>query len=310
MDFSNESYVRLYTRDTTTWKRLEWDGQNVLMQILRKLDRAGVLDLEGMDPIAAVVMHTGGPTKTIEVALGRLVSLGVVVIDDDRLIFPKFIEAQEANKTDKQRQKECRERRRSLRNHDVDKLEESQNVTKCHASHALGHTVTNAVTRVTPDVTLNSAGQCNAERVSNTPSQIVTPPEGRARLKTPSFERPPVGEAPPDLPPPEPLLVARIRKEYSERYLQKYAAAAPSDNWAERELEKWCNQSSGPRGCTPAELVVKLLDGLFATKNANVIRLKHKLGCVVKNPLEFLDGVEPDVRVMPYHLRDLDAGMR
>ena len=59
MDFSNEPYVRVYTRNTTTWRRLEWQGQCVLIQMLRVVDRSGVLDIEDMTPAEAVSLHTG-----------------------------------------------------------------------------------------------------------------------------------------------------------------------------------------------------------------------------------------------------------
>ena len=45
MDFPNERYVRLYTRETTTWRLLGWEGQALLPQVLRLVDRSGVLDL-------------------------------------------------------------------------------------------------------------------------------------------------------------------------------------------------------------------------------------------------------------------------
>ncbi|HMI91588.1 MAG TPA: hypothetical protein VK509_09515, partial [Polyangiales bacterium] len=64
MDFSNEYYVRVYVRDTTTWKRLGWDGQAVLVQLLRKMDMAGVLDIEDMEPWEAVMLHCGAPKAT------------------------------------------------------------------------------------------------------------------------------------------------------------------------------------------------------------------------------------------------------
>jgi hypothetical protein len=46
MDYANERYVRLYTRDTTTVKLLGWQGRLVWWSLLRKLDRidAGLAD--------------------------------------------------------------------------------------------------------------------------------------------------------------------------------------------------------------------------------------------------------------------------
>ena len=36
VDFSDESYVRLYTRDTVSWLRLGWEAQALLCLLLRQ----------------------------------------------------------------------------------------------------------------------------------------------------------------------------------------------------------------------------------------------------------------------------------
>jgi hypothetical protein len=38
MDWANERYVRLFVRDTTTWKLLPWQSRLLLPAILRKLE--------------------------------------------------------------------------------------------------------------------------------------------------------------------------------------------------------------------------------------------------------------------------------
>lgn len=164
MDFANEEYRRLYVRDTITWKRLGWTGQNVLTQILRKMDRSGVLELGGMEPAEAVALVTGGPIEEIETGLGRLLQLEVLQHVGDSLVWPRFVEAQTVNKSDKQRQRESRDRRRANslgQPPPVTKRDaESQNVTESHArSHAVtgGHTPSHAVT-------LNSADLSSAQR--------------------------------------------------------------------------------------------------------------------------------------------------
>lgn len=112
MDFSNESYVRIYTRDTTTWLRLGWDGQCVLVMVLRKLDMSGVLDIAGMEPWEVPVVHCRAPEESARAGMAACLRLGVLEHNGDCLVAPKFREAQEATKSDKQRQKESRERRR------------------------------------------------------------------------------------------------------------------------------------------------------------------------------------------------------
>jgi hypothetical protein len=113
VDWSNEHYVRIYTRDTTTWKLLGWDGQAVLMQVLRRLDQSGVMDIEDLQPWEAVVIHCGAPEAIARAGMAVCLARGVLVHNGTYLVAPKFREAQESTKSDKQRQKESRDRRSS-----------------------------------------------------------------------------------------------------------------------------------------------------------------------------------------------------
>lgn len=111
MDWSNESYVRLYVRDTVTWKRLRWQGQTVLMHLLRKIDRSGVMD--GVEDITLdVSIMTGLPEEIVLHGIESLLREGVFEHDGCTLFMPNFLDAQETPKSDKQRQRESRERRR------------------------------------------------------------------------------------------------------------------------------------------------------------------------------------------------------
>lgn len=126
MDWSNEHYVRLYTRDTTTWHRLGWDGQCVMAQMLRKFDMAGVIDIDDLEPWEAVVMHVRAPEDMAKRGVEACLRLGVLEHRGSCLVMPNYIEAQEASKSDKQRQRESRERRRAR----TARTEPSQNVTE------------------------------------------------------------------------------------------------------------------------------------------------------------------------------------
>lgn len=111
MDWSNEPYVRLYTRDTVSWRRLRWQGQCVLIQLLRKLDRAGVMD--GVEELVLdVSIMTGLPEDIVSVGMESLLREGVLEHNGVTLFMPNFLDAQETPKSDKQRQRESRERRR------------------------------------------------------------------------------------------------------------------------------------------------------------------------------------------------------
>jgi hypothetical protein len=110
MNFADESYVRLYVRDTKTWLQLGFAGQCVLMFLLRKVDRAGVLDgIEDLCPDVALI--TGVPNHIVEIGLPRLLGRGVFELHGQCLVMPNFIAAQTAVRTDKARQKDARDKR-------------------------------------------------------------------------------------------------------------------------------------------------------------------------------------------------------
>ncbi len=111
MNWEDESYVRLYKRDTITWKLIGWQGRCVLPLLLRKVDRAGCAELEGagMEGIAALI---DVPLDVVELGVNALILRGVIELRGDTLVFPKFMAAHEARQSDKLRQKESRARRR------------------------------------------------------------------------------------------------------------------------------------------------------------------------------------------------------
>lgn len=114
MDWSNESYVRLYTRDTMTWEMLSWDARCVFMALLRKVDRAGVVDTNSHG-IAGLAVLLRCPNKTLLMnAINELLTEKLVTTDGSVFVIPNFIEAQEASKANKQSQKESREKKRDL----------------------------------------------------------------------------------------------------------------------------------------------------------------------------------------------------
>jgi hypothetical protein len=114
VDWANERYVRLYTRDTTTWRLLSFEAQALMPQLLRKVDRSGVLDLGGVPPHEAIAAHLHKwPLEFIGAGLRDLEKHGIVVVQDDSLVMPNFTAAQEVRQSDAQRQRDSRERRRA-----------------------------------------------------------------------------------------------------------------------------------------------------------------------------------------------------
>lgn len=138
-NWEDERYVRLYTRDTVTWKLLPWQGKALLPLLLRKVDRAGVANLidastEGaVDSVAAL---TDMPHEFVEPGLAALLRRGIAVIHPDgRLVFPKYIEAQEAKQSDAARKRASRERARAVFGGTADASEKARavlsHVTEC-----------------------------------------------------------------------------------------------------------------------------------------------------------------------------------
>lgn len=205
MDFSNERYVRVYTRNSTTWMRMGWEAQCVFIQLLRIVDRAGVLDIEDMDPSDAVSLHTGMPIDLVKRGLARALELGSVERGATTLSVPRFIEAQECAQSDKQRQRESRERRRDM-------AKTATPVTNRDGlSHAVtpSHTPSQAVTLccAVPSVPSKPEEELRASSLANASVPALAPAN-----RTRALERPPVGEPPPELKPiaptPRPWAVA------------------------------------------------------------------------------------------------------
>lgn len=134
MDFQNERYVRFYLRRTITWKLLTWQGQAVLPELLRSVDRAGVLDLGGITPAEAMsLILPRWPIEVIEIAMADLIARDVVEHRGGVIVWPKFLEAQEVAQTDRARASESRAKRRSVSVRlSQNVTPESRNVTESH----------------------------------------------------------------------------------------------------------------------------------------------------------------------------------
>lgn len=131
LDWTNERFSRWHTRDTPAWMILGYATQNLWGQIMRKMDRAGVIpldpDLMPYESIAALLPHA--PPLEVEKGIEILLKKGWLVHDKGReyLIDPEFLDREEANMSDAQRQRESRRRRRDKAN--LELHETSHNVT-------------------------------------------------------------------------------------------------------------------------------------------------------------------------------------
>lgn len=128
MRWEDEHWVKLYTRDTLDWQALGWEGHAVWFEVFRKLDTAGVLDLgkRGAKGFSAAI---GMPFDVFERGLNTLLEDGCLVLNGSLLVMPNYVEAQEARKSDRQRQRDSRTKARdAAMSHDV--TLESRGVTK------------------------------------------------------------------------------------------------------------------------------------------------------------------------------------
>jgi hypothetical protein len=120
MRWEDELYVRVYTSDSPTWKLWSWETRVLLLLLLRKVDRAGLLELGDHDPIEAIAATVELPLEVVEKGLPLLLRVGrngkpaTIEIRGTVLVIPNFIEAQTATKTDAQRKREARMRSRAL----------------------------------------------------------------------------------------------------------------------------------------------------------------------------------------------------
>lgn len=218
MNWSDERYVRVYTRDTPDWVALGWEAQALFLLILRKVDRAGVLDLgKSGEPGMADLLRM--PIEIFDQALAKLLKDGCVTRSHtlSQLVVPNFLSAQEARQSDRQRQHETRARRR-----DAAKHPEQQNT---------GHTESHAVTsgHSVPSRTVPSFSKDPERPHAQAPAREVQEPGHSGPLASGSScpaepAKPPQDDPPPwsdaDAPPPPP---DRSRRPPAQPYQQRPA---------------------------------------------------------------------------------------
>lgn len=147
MNFDDERFVKIYPRNTTNWKLLGWEGRCVLMMLLREVDRAGCLDIEGGMEGLALLLDL--PPDVTERGFASCVKRGSVVQNGNTAIIPNFVKAQEARQTDRVRQAESRARRRELGMMSQIVTNDARTVTdRDQTSHAVtaSHTASHDVT--------------------------------------------------------------------------------------------------------------------------------------------------------------------
>jgi hypothetical protein len=113
LDHKQERYIKVFVKDTSNWLLGPWQARAMLPLIMRKLDRAGILDL-GEEGIEALAVHTSMPIEIVETGLSWWIQRGTLKLVRGNLVMPNFMEAQEATQDDAQRARESRARRREV----------------------------------------------------------------------------------------------------------------------------------------------------------------------------------------------------
>lgn len=111
MDWANERYVRLYTRDTADMVSVGWEGRAVLTELLRKVDRSGVLEHGGEVELVPEMLRI--PRDLFLTGFARLIKRNVITATDTAIVVRNFLEAQETPQSDASRKRTERERRRT-----------------------------------------------------------------------------------------------------------------------------------------------------------------------------------------------------
>lgn len=109
MRYEDEHYVKLYTRDTPTWKAMTWQAKCLFPLLMRKLDGAGLMECGELGR-AAVALMVDLPDDLVSAGLASLERLGVLVWHGTTLEAPKFLEAQEARKSEALKKRDQRQK--------------------------------------------------------------------------------------------------------------------------------------------------------------------------------------------------------
>ena len=113
MRWEDERYVRIYTRDTGDMILMGWEARALFYEIIRKADRAGILDL-GKAGKSCLGDFLHMPQDVVDRLLPILVENEMIVETPTALIVRNYIDAQEAVSTPASRQRYSREYRRDM----------------------------------------------------------------------------------------------------------------------------------------------------------------------------------------------------
>lgn len=184
MRWEDERYVRVYTRDTPEWSALSWEARAVFWGLLRRCDRAGILQV-GKAGVRALAGVIPAPLEVVERAVPELLADGCLQQKEGAYFVPNFMEAQEAHTSDAQRKRDQRERDRA-------RVASQEVVASPDASDKLAalqrETVTQRDEKSRPEVTHCHAASPEVTQSHSVPSRAV--PSRKTLRAAPAAPRP------------------------------------------------------------------------------------------------------------------------
>jgi hypothetical protein len=189
VNWSDERYVRVYVRDTVEWLAWSWQAQALFLLLLRKVDRAGCVDLPGDAAKAArgLSRMVGMPEDVIAAALPELEESGAVTPGPRGLVIRNYVAAQEAVASNAERQRRYKERQAAI-------TERHDSLPVCIEAHQ-EVTRTNANSRaVTPSLAVPSLAEPSQTKKQESVPNGEAPPVTRREPKPVSPEAAEVAE--------------------------------------------------------------------------------------------------------------------
>ncbi len=294
MRWEDERYVRLYIRETPEWAVLSWEARAVFHEILKKVDRAGIL-LVGKSGTRGLAGLLRMPIDVVErglTAQDGLLEDGCLVATEGGYMLPNFMEAQEAKQSDKTRKQEQRARDRADRlkaGQPVTPRDESgQPVTPCdHESrnvtegHAGSRDVQSGHTE-SPPVTGGHSEPCLA--VPSRAVDLVENEKPKAEPKAPKASAKPK----PDPEPPHPRH-AEIVKAYFVAFESARGAKPVFDARSGKDVKTLLAKCNGDADKAIAIIRAAFGGDPFKAKNATITT-------IAADPSKYLGGNAPPTR--------------
>jgi len=112
VNWAEEKFVKVFTRDTPTWRSWPWQARALAPLLMRVLEHDGSLSVGRLDLTRAVALTVCLPEDVVAPGLAGMLEDGTLELRADRLWWPKFEEAQESRKSDALNSRNYRARQR------------------------------------------------------------------------------------------------------------------------------------------------------------------------------------------------------